>query len=121
MFLIDEVQTGLGASGKLWAHEHFDLPNSPDLMTFAKKMQVGGFYFKEELNTVPYRIFNTWLGDPARILFLEAILETIRRDKLIELNRLTGRKIFRFILLIKKSIILFCNYAQIRCLHVEKP
>ncbi len=90
MFLIDEVQTGLGASGKLWAHEHFDLPHSPDLMTFAKKMQVGGYYFREELNTVPYRIFNTWLGDPARILFLEAILKAIRRDNLIELNQQTG-------------------------------
>ena len=90
MFLVDEVQTGLGATGKLWAHEHFALPHSPDLMTFAKKMQVGGYYFREELNTVPYRIFNTWLGDPARILFLEAILETVRRDQLIELNSKTG-------------------------------
>ena len=90
MFLIDEVQTGLGATGKLWAHEHFNLPHSPDLMTFAKKMQIGGYYYREELQTAPYRIFNTWLGDPTRILFLEATLEAMNRDKLIDLNRETG-------------------------------
>lgn len=59
-------------------------------MTFAKKMQIGGFYYRTELNTHPYRIYNTWLGDPVRVLFLEATLEAIRRDKLLELNRQTG-------------------------------
>jgi 4-aminobutyrate aminotransferase/(S)-3-amino-2-methylpropionate transaminase len=90
MFLIDEVQTGLGATGKLWAHEHFNLPHSPDLMTFAKKMQIGGFFYRSELNPEAYRIFNTWLGDPARILLLESTLNVIKRDNLIELNRVTG-------------------------------
>lgn len=90
MFLIDEVQTGLAATGKIWAHEHFNLPTSPDLVSFAKKMQIGGFYFQEKLNTTPYRIFNTWLGDPTKILFLEAVLETIQRDKLIDLNQKVG-------------------------------
>lgn len=90
MLIIDEVQTGLGATGRIWAHEHFNLKEAPDVMTFAKKMQIGGFFYREELNTHPYRIFNTWLGDPIRVLFLEATLEAIRRDKLLELNRQTG-------------------------------
>lgn len=90
LFLIDEVQTGLGATGKIWAHEHFNLPHSPDIMTFAKKMQVGGYYYQSKLNPEAYRIFNTWLGDPARVLFLEAILNVIKRDNLLELNRDTG-------------------------------
>ena len=29
-------------------HEHWDLPTPPDIVTFAKKMLVGGFYFQEE-------------------------------------------------------------------------
>lgn len=91
LLIIDEVQTGLGATGKVWAHEHFGLRDVPDLMTFAKKMQIGGFYYKNELSTHPYRIFNTWIGDPIRVLFLEATLETIRRDKLVELNKQTGK------------------------------
>lgn len=90
MLLIDEVQTGLGATGKLWAHEHFNLPESPDIMTFAKKMQIAGFYFRTDLNTDPYRIFNTWLGDPIRVLFLETVLDVIKRDNLIQLNKETG-------------------------------
>ncbi len=91
IFIIDEVQTGLGATGKLWCHEYFDLPTSPDIVTFAKKMQTGGYYYKDNLRVdAPYRIYNTWLGDPARILFLEAVLETIRKDNLIEMNKAVG-------------------------------
>ena len=92
IFIVDEVQTGLGATGKLWAHEHFDLPNPPDIMTFAKKMQIGGYFYRDNLKIdQPYRIANTWLGDPIRIVFLEATLDAIRRDKLIELNRDIGK------------------------------
>lgn len=91
IFIMDEVQTGLCATGKLWAHEYFELPSPPDMMTFAKKMQTGGYFYKDELRVdAPYRIYNTWLGDPIRILYLEAIVETIRKDKLIELNHNVG-------------------------------
>lgn len=95
MYIIDEVQTGLGATGKIWAHEHFNLKEVPDVMTFAKKMQIGGYFYKDELNTSPYRIFNTWLGDPVRVLFLEATLNAIKRDNLVELNKQTGRGYLR--------------------------
>lgn len=47
--LIDEVQTGAGASGKFWMHQHFHLPQPPDLVTFAKKMLTGGFYMTPEM------------------------------------------------------------------------
>lgn len=91
IFIIDEVQTGLCATGKLWAHEYFDLPSPPDIMTFAKKMQTGGYFYSDALRVdSPYRVFNTWLGDPIRILYLEAIIDTIRKDNLIELNRNVG-------------------------------
>lgn len=42
--LIDEVQTGGGATGKMWCHEHFNLESPPDIVTFSKKMLTGGFY-----------------------------------------------------------------------------
>jgi 4-aminobutyrate aminotransferase/(S)-3-amino-2-methylpropionate transaminase len=106
--VMDEVQTGLGATGKLWAHEHFNLDESPDIVSFAKKMQTGGYYYRKELNPdMPYRILNTWLGDPIRILFLEATLEAIRRDKLIELNKETG---MRFSSLFYNKIIFMLNF-----------
>lgn len=92
MLLIDEVQTGLGATGKFWAHEHFQLPSPPDLMTFAKKMQICGYFYRDELKIdQPFRITNTWLGDPMRLLLLEAALDVIKRDKLIEMNADVGK------------------------------
>ncbi|ERL88852.1 hypothetical protein D910_06234 [Dendroctonus ponderosae] len=42
--LIDEVQTGVGATGKMWCHEHFNLESPPDIVTFSKKMLTGGFF-----------------------------------------------------------------------------
>lgn len=90
-FICDEVQTGCGATGKFWAHEHWDLPTPPDFVTFAKKMLVGGFYFKEKfLPKQAFRIFNTWMGDPARVALLKAVVEVIESDKLLERTQRSG-------------------------------
>ena len=48
-FIVDEVQTGGGATGRMWYHETWDLPTPPDVVIFSKKMLTGGFYFSEEL------------------------------------------------------------------------
>lgn len=48
-FVVDEVQTGGGSSGKMWCHEYWDLPKPPDAVSFSKKMMTGGVYFSEEL------------------------------------------------------------------------
>src|SRR5207302_8488170 len=37
-FIVDEVQTGVGLTGRMWAHEHFGL--TPDALAFGKKTQV---------------------------------------------------------------------------------
>lgn len=34
---------------------------------------------------------NTWLGDPARVMFLEAVLKTVQKENLQELNQITGK------------------------------
>lgn len=47
--LIDEVQTGCGPTGKMWCHEHFNLDSPPDIVTFSKKMQLGGYYHTEAM------------------------------------------------------------------------
>lgn len=83
--LMDEVQTGGGPTGKLWCHEHFNLDSSPDIVTFSKKMQLGGYYHSESLKPAqPYRVFNTWMGDPGKLLLLESILNVIKRDSLLD-------------------------------------
>ena len=47
--IIDEVQTGGGATGKMWAHEHFDLEHGADIVTYSKKMLAAGMFHKKEL------------------------------------------------------------------------
>jgi len=85
VYLIDEVQTGGGPTGKMWCHEWFDLPEAPDIVTFSKKMLTGGLYHKADLRPrQAWRIFNTWVGDPSKLLLLDAVLKTIKRDKLLE-------------------------------------
>lgn len=91
VFIVDEVQTGGGGVGTWWMHTHWDLDTPPDLVTFSKKMQLGGVYARDELLPAdPYRIFNTFLGDPLRGAQLEVIVETVERDRLLEHTRLTG-------------------------------
>jgi 4-aminobutyrate aminotransferase / (S)-3-amino-2-methylpropionate transaminase len=85
LMIVDEVQTGVGATGKFWAHEHWDLPSPPDIVTFSKKAQTAGYYFgNPELRpNRPYRQFNTWMGDPARALLFKAIIQEIERLDLV--------------------------------------
>ena len=45
------------------------------MVTFSKKMQTGGFYYRKQYRPKEtYRIFNTWMGDPHKIICLEAVL-----------------------------------------------
>lgn len=83
--LIDEVQTGGGPTGKMWCHEHFNLESPPEVVTFSKKMQMGGYYHTPEMKAKqPYRIFNTWMGDPSKLILLESVLEVIQQDNLLD-------------------------------------
>jgi 4-aminobutyrate aminotransferase/(S)-3-amino-2-methylpropionate transaminase len=92
LMIVDEVQTGVGATGKFWAHEHWDLPEPPDMVTFSKKAQTAGYYYgNPELRpNKPYRQFNTWMGDPARALVFRAIIEEIERLGLVEKTAKVG-------------------------------
>ena len=47
--IVDEVQTGVGATGKNWASEWWNLSSPPDIVTFAKKAMVSGFYLSKEM------------------------------------------------------------------------
>jgi 4-aminobutyrate aminotransferase-like enzyme len=89
--VFDEVQTGWGMTGRLWAHELFDLPCPPDLVTWAKKAQNGVLFVSEEMATFfqEEKKFNTtWEGDSVGMIRLLALL-----DKLdLEQVRRTGER-----------------------------
>lgn len=91
-FLIyDEVQTGVGLSGKFWCHEHFGANARPDIIAFGKKMQVCGIAVGpkvDEIDTnvfkVSSRINSTWGGNLVDMVRSTQILNIIEEDKLLQ-------------------------------------
>nr|XP_039263203.1 4-aminobutyrate aminotransferase, mitochondrial-like [Styela clava] len=82
-FICDEVQTGMAISGRFWAHDYWNLDKSPDIVTFAKKMITGGFFFSDEIKWKEgYRIFNTWMSDPSKFPILEHTLDVVKSEDL---------------------------------------
>ena len=78
-------------TGSFWAHEQWNLRESPDFVTFAKKMLSCGFYHNENTRMVtPYRHMNTFLGDPVRAILTASQNSVIKEDKLAENCRDTG-------------------------------
>ena len=78
--MLDEVQTGFGVTGRIWAHEHFDLPCPPDVVVWAKKAQNGVLFVSEDLATFfqEEKKFNTtWEGDSVGMLRLLGYLDRL--------------------------------------------
>ncbi|MEI6224190.1 MAG: aminotransferase class III-fold pyridoxal phosphate-dependent enzyme [Deltaproteobacteria bacterium] len=96
--MFDEVQTGWGATGRLWAHEHFDLPCPPDIVVWAKKAQNGVLFVSEELAAFfqEEKKFNTtWEGDSVGMVRVLAglgklDLEQVRRTGALAREGLDG-------------------------------
>jgi 4-aminobutyrate aminotransferase/(S)-3-amino-2-methylpropionate transaminase len=89
LLIVDEVQTGVGATGKFWAHEHWNLTDPPDMVTFSKKAQAAGYYYADPSlrPNKPFRQFNTWMGDPSKAILFRGIVEQI--EELDLLNNVT--------------------------------
>ncbi len=93
-FIVDEVQTGLGATGTFWAHEQWHLDTPPDIVTWSKKFQLGGLHLRADfVPAEPWRLFNTFLGDPLRAAQCEVILDVVRRHGLVDHTRRTGEQL----------------------------
>jgi len=78
--IFDEVQTGFGATGTMWAHEQFGLPAPPDVVTWAKKAQNGVLFVSEALAVFfqEEKKFNTtWEGDPVGMIRLMATMDRL--------------------------------------------
>eukprot|EP00698_Gefionella_okellyi_P004808 TRINITY_DN14449_c0_g1_i1.p1 TRINITY_DN14449_c0_g1~~TRINITY_DN14449_c0_g1_i1.p1 ORF type:complete len:507 (-),score=131.26 TRINITY_DN14449_c0_g1_i1:64-1584(-) len=89
--IVDEVQTGVGATGAFWAHELWNLETPPDIVTFSKKMQASGYFYADRLRPdQPYRIYNTWMGDSLRLLQAKAMIDIVKSNKLVENTKITG-------------------------------
>ena len=94
LLIYDEVQTGLGATGKMWAFEHYV---QPDLVAFGKKTQVCGMLAGERIDEVPDNVFrvpnridSTWSGSLVDMVRCKHYLEVYEQENIVEHARLMG-------------------------------
>lgn len=96
LLIFDEVQTGMGLTGKMWAFEHFSA--KPDIIAFGKKAQVCGVLAnKEKFDEIPNNVFressrinSTFGGNFIDILRFQLIMEVIEKEDLVENARKVG-------------------------------
>ena len=98
LLIYDEVQTGVGLSGKFWCHQHFGEKARPDILAFGKKMQVCGVLASRRLDEIennvfcaPSRINSTWGGNLVDMVRSSKILEIIHEDNLCENAAMVGQ------------------------------
>jgi L-lysine 6-transaminase len=98
LLIYDEVQTGLGLTGQWWAYQHHGI--QPDILCFAKKMQVGGIFaslrideVSDNVFVVPSRINSTWGGNLVDMVRATRILEIIVEERLLENAAARGREL----------------------------
>lgn len=109
MLIYDEVQTGIGVTGRMWAHQHFaahecsdcccgeDSSAKPDIIAFGKKTQVCGIAVSNRVEEVENHVFaessrlnSTWGGNLVDMVRLTIYLELIEKENLVEKAEKTG-------------------------------
>jgi L-lysine 6-transaminase len=95
MLIFDEVQTGVGLTGKFWAFEHFGV--QPDLLAFGKKTQVCGMIASRRVEEVCCHVFkersrlnSTFGGNLVDMVRCGHILRIIEEENLVENARRQG-------------------------------
>jgi L-lysine 6-transaminase len=86
----DEVQTGLGATGQMFAIDHFDLPHAPAALATGKKFGTGVVYMREPLDEVGV-LDSTWGGTLADMVRVTEEIRVVEREGLIDRAAKTGR------------------------------
>jgi L-lysine 6-transaminase len=89
LLIYDEVQTGFGPTGSMWAFEQ--LGATPDIVAFGKKTQICGIMSTRRIDEIEHNVFHvssrinsTWGGNLVDMVRCARYLEIIREDGLIE-------------------------------------
>jgi 4-aminobutyrate aminotransferase/(S)-3-amino-2-methylpropionate transaminase len=99
VFIVDEIQTGFGRTGKMFAHEHFQV--EPDILITAKSLAAGlplaALTGKAEImdSVDSSGIGGTFGGNPVCCRAGLAVLNILQRDKLAERANVIGREVMR--------------------------
>ncbi|MFA6026803.1 MAG: L-lysine 6-transaminase, partial [Ignavibacteriaceae bacterium] len=87
LLMFDEVQAGMGITGKMWAAEHYVYP---DIISFGKKAQVCGIMVSDRIDDIEEhcfkkssRINSTWGSNLPDMVRSTKILEVMQEDNLL--------------------------------------
>ena len=103
LLIYDEVQTGIGITGSMWAHQSFNSKNpdlQPDIISFGKKTQVCGIFASNRLDEVEDNVFSqssrinsTWGGSLVDMVRFTLYLEIIENENLLENANKMGKEL----------------------------
>ncbi|HEU4522902.1 MAG TPA: L-lysine 6-transaminase [Thermoanaerobaculia bacterium] len=89
LLIFDEVQSGVGITGKMWSFQHFGI--EPDMFCFGKKTQVCGFASNDRIFDIDDNVFavssrinSTWGGNLTDMVRSQRYFEVIDEEKLVE-------------------------------------
>jgi L-lysine 6-transaminase len=91
LLIFDEIQTGVGLTGKFWSHQHFGADAQPDIIAFGKKMQVCGILAGKRIDEIEGNVFHvasrinsTWGGNLTDMVRSSKIMEIMEEDNLCD-------------------------------------
>ncbi len=107
LLIYDEVQTGLGSTGKMWAAEHYV---QPDIIAFGKKAQVCGIMVGERVDEVPDNVFHvssrinsTWGGNLVDMVRCRLHLEVYEDERVVEYSARLGEALLKELRVLEDS------------------
>lgn len=99
LLIYDEVQTGFGSTGRMWASDYFV---QPDIIAFGKKAQVCGIMVRERIDEVPENVFHvssrinsTWGGNLVDMVRCRIHLEIYEDEHVVEYSAHLGETLMK--------------------------
>jgi len=100
MFMLDEIQSGMGLTGRMWAYQNFEF--KPDIIAFGKKTQVCGIMVNDRVDEVEDSVFDvssrinsTWGGNLVDMVRCQKYLEVMKEENLLKNAEKQGKYLLK--------------------------